>query len=363
MKIFVGLSGGVDSSIAAQLLKDQGHEVTGCFIRVWTPDWLPCTQEDDRLDAMRTAAHLNIPFREIDAETTYKQKVVDYMVSEYEAGRTPNPDIMCNTFVKFGVFYKEALDQGAEAIATGHYVRKVKRKEQKEKSNNIVRNQQSTIYELHTGIDVNKDQSYFLWNVSPEALALSHFPLGELTKPEVRQLAHDFGLPTADKKDSQGLCMMGGVDLRQFLEHFITLTPGLVKNEQGQVIGHHESAVPLTIGQRHGFTITKKNPNDPPHYIVSKDITTNTIVVSPEPRADNPRQINLSKTNWITQEPEPEKTYQARLRYRGPLFPVQLEIENDQALVKTETTPDLIPIGQSLVVYDGEVLIGGGIIC
>ncbi|MFC1802234.1 tRNA 2-thiouridine(34) synthase MnmA, partial [Patescibacteria group bacterium] len=244
-KVFVGMSGGVDSSVSAVLLKKQGYNVVGCFIKTWHPDFLPCTWKEDRLDAMRVCAFLEIPFIDIDLEKEYKEEVFQYMVSEYREGRTPNPDVMCNKKIKFGGFFKKAMSLGADFVATGHYAR------------NVLRGGKQN---LMKGVDNNKDQTYFLWTLTQEKLEKIIFPIGHLEKKEVRKLAKKFNLPTAEKKESQGLCFVGKIEMKDFLKRFLEEKKGDVLNEKGEVVGWHEGAQYYTIGQRHGFIITKKTP-------------------------------------------------------------------------------------------------------
>src|SRR3989338_1920286 len=236
-RVFIGLSGGVDSSVSAALLKKEGYEVTGVFIKVWQPDWISCTWGEDRLDAMRICAKLGIPFITLDLSKDYKRRVVDYMIAEYRAGRTPNPDVMCNAHVKFGGFYKFSRKNGADFVATGHYAQ--------------IKLQASSL-KLLTSADKEKDQSYFLWQIKQEQLTNILFPVGGLEKPEVRKLAKKFGLSTAEKKDSQGLCFLGKIDVKEFLKHFIKQKPGKVLNEKEEVVGEHSGAVFFTLGERHG---------------------------------------------------------------------------------------------------------------
>lgn len=373
-KVFIGLSGGVDSSVSACLLKQaanpkdfekifgrpapegfRGFDVVGVFIKVWEPpaELLPigCSWRDDRRDAMRVAALLDIPFLTLDLETEYKQDVVDYMIAEYQAGRTPNPDVMCNRQIKFGAFYNWARERGADFVATGHYAQVKKNKE--------------GIFELHMGVDQNKDQSYFLWTLSQAVLSHTMFPIGHLEKPKVRELAEKFKLPNADKKDSQGLCFVGQIDAKEFLQEFIDLKPGQVANEAGEIIGTHDGVMFYTLGQRQGFTITKKTPNDEPYFVVSKKVTENILIVSHHKLSDEVtnNQVSLKELNWNTgQTPDIEKTYQVRGRYRQALKPGHLSFNNIlwQAQVDDLTEP-LTP-GQSLVVYSDTQCLGGGVI-
>ena len=266
-KVFVGLSGGVDSAVSAALLKKDGYDVTGVFIKAWTPPGYPCAWKEDRRSAMRVAAILDIPFITLDLEKEYKKEVVDYIIAEYKIGRTPNPDMMCNKEIKFGHFLRFALKNGADYVATGHYARNELR---------------GVNYELWEGKDKNKDQSYFLWALTQDQLGHILFPIGHLQKKEVRKLAEKFGLPQATRKDSQGLCFLGKVDMKEFLSRYMPQKRGDVLNEKGEVMGHHNGALFFTIGERHGFTITKKTESRVPLYVASKDVKKNTITVIPK---------------------------------------------------------------------------------
>lgn len=343
-KVFVGMSGGVDSSVSAALLKKAGYDVTGVFIKVWQPDWIKCTWKEDRIDAMRVAARLDIPFITLDLEKEYKEEVVDYMIREYKAGNTPNPDVMCNRHVKFGGFFNWAIKQGADFVATGHYAR--------------IKNGK-----LLAGQDENKDQSYFLWTLTPDQISRTLFPVGDIEKSEVRKIARKLGLATAEKKDSQGLCFIGKIDVKEFLSHYIPHKRGDVLNEVGEVIGEHNGSYFFTIGERHGFKIVKKTHLDLPYYIISKNIDKNTITVankSPEgylPRAQ--REILLKDINWNQNTVPFGKKLSARSRYREPLQEIIISSGNKVTFMESQYT---LSSGQSLVVYDGEVCLGGGII-
>ncbi len=345
-KVFVGLSGGVDSSVSAALLQKEGYDVTGVFIKVWSPDWMECTWREDRRDAMRVCAALGIPFLTLDLEKEYKEEVVDYMLREYKAGRTPNPDVMCNKYVKFGGFFDWAMKEGADFVATGHYaqVKKV-----------------GDHFKLFVGNDENKDQAYFLWTLTQKHLSHTLFPVGDIEKPEVRKLAAKFKLPTAAKKDSQGLCFIGKVDMKEFLKHYIDEKPGKVLDEKGSQIGEHAGAIFYTIGERHGFTITKKTPHDAPFYIVAKDLDKNTITVSNKDIKNNLERtsaVTLSAVNWISENPQTDKTYQCQIRYRQNVQ--TCTIANNVISFKEKQAG--ISVGQSLVLYNGEECLGGGII-
>ncbi|MDP3989101.1 MAG: tRNA 2-thiouridine(34) synthase MnmA [bacterium] len=339
-KVFVGLSGGVDSSVAAYLLKKQGFDVVGVFIKVWHPDWLPCTWREERRSAMRVSAVLGIPLVTLDLEKEYKQGVVDYLIREYASGATPNPDVMCNREVKFGAFYTWARSKGAVYVATGHYARKCEKG-------------------LCTAKDQNKDQTYFLWTLSKEVLAHTLFPLGEYEKNDVRKLAHKAGLPTAEKKDSQGICFLGEVNMKEFLEHYIDIQPGVVLNISGEPIGTHNGALLYTIGQRHGFTIHKKGTDSPAQYVVSKNVEDNTITVSPSFERAQSDVVTLKEINWNTDEAPKSNQLMCRVRYRQRLMPCEIVDESSVRLIGAHepATP-----GQSLVIYDGERCLGGGVI-
>jgi len=337
MKVFVGVSGGVDSSVSAAILKDQGHEVIGVFIRTWQPDWIECTWRDERRDAMRVCAHLGIPFVELDLEQEYKQGVADYMIAEYRAGRTPNPDVMCNREVKFGGFLNWAKKNGG-VVATGHYAQNV--------NNQLVK-----------GIDPSKDQSYFLWTLTNDQLKHVLFPIGHLQKSDVRKLAEKYNLPTATKKDSQGICFIGDINMKEFLSHYIETKHGEVLNDQGEIIGTHDGALFYTLGERHGFTITEKTPDDKPYYVIAKDIDRNTITVSQYPQ-DQETSHTVKLNGCVWRVPLEQKKYTAQIRYHGELKPCF--IENDEVVFDD---PDFsLSVGQSVVIYDGEVCVGGGIL-
>ena len=351
-KVYVGMSGGVDSSVSALLLKKAGYDVTGVFIKVWQPEFFECTWRQDRLDAMRVCAKLDIPFITLNLEKEYKKEVVDYMIQEYKNGRTPNPDVMCNKYVKFGGFFDWAMEQGADFVATGHYAR-VK---------NVAEKTQ-----MLAGEDKNKDQSYFLWTLTQKQLSKTLFPVGDIEKPEVRKLAEKYGLSTAVKKDSQGLCFIGKIDIKDFLKNYIKEKKGNVLDENGKVIGEHDGAFYLTVGQRHGFKITEKSPNDSPYYIIGKNIKDNTITVSQNAMkvVENESKIaKLEKVNWIFGEiPELSKKYSARIRYRQPLEEcVIIKADKGEFELHFTKPQKAITSGQSAVIYDGEICLGGGII-
>lgn len=346
--VFVGLSGGVDSSVAALRLKKQGFNVVGVFIKVWHPDWLKCNWEEERLDAMRVAAHLDIPFLTCDAEKEYEQDVAEYFVQEYKAGRTPNPDVMCNRYVKFGAFLRFARLHKADYIATGHYAQVM---------------EEGGVYRLHRGVDENKDQSYFLWTLTQEELSFLLLPVGDTHKPEIRREAEEAGLPTAVKKDSQGICFLGHVDIPEFLSHYVDLVPGPVIDIHGSKIGSHRGALLYTLGQRHGFEIDNKSTMSEPRYVVAKEIESNTLVVDTKPPIiDKDRNFHLEKISWTVSEPSEDENLFAVTRYRQKPFPIKISFESGYLSVHPKDDVEKPSPGQSCVIYRGDECIGGGVI-
>jgi len=389
--VFVGMSGGVDSSVSAALLKKQGFDVVGVFIKTWHPGFIKCNEEEERRDAMRVAAFLDIPFITFDLEEVYKKQVADYMISEYKAGRTPNPDVMCNKEVKFGAFYKKAVAMGADYVATGHYAQ-IFSKGATLKMSKATGKGRSLEKNLSQAKDPSKDQVYFLWTLKQKQLSKILFPIGHLNKTEVRKLAKKFKLPVAEKKDSQGICFLGAVDLKDFLKHYIReikgkviLAPqslGEVGNEKGEEIGFHNGAVFYTLGERHGFTITKKSHNDGAYYVVAKDIKKNILFVSQNKNfssknfgnfafrvkrkgthvSQNSFQKNLRNINWINKIPKVNKKYTSQIRYHGEFLNCKIKKLNKN---KTEILFEklvLVASGQSCVIYDKNICLGGGII-
>ena len=349
-KVFVGMSGGVDSSVSAALLKEQGYDVVGVFMKVWSPKWLPCTWPAERRDAMRAAAKLKIPFLTFDFEEEYKRGVVDYMIAEYKAGRVPNPDVMCNKIVKFDAFLKKAESMGADFIATGHYAKVVHEK---------------GISKMLAGVDKEKDQTYFLWTLNQSQLKKTLFPIGDFLKTDVRNLARKFALDNAEKKDSQGLCFMGKLDIKDFLKKYIDEKPGDVLNEKGDIIGSHDGSTFYTMGQRHGFLVTKKGTDDDPYFVISKNVEKNTITVSNSKNVGPgyKNDIPIKDVNWtLGSLPDLSKKYKARIRYRQPLQDCTIVIDNDNVSVIFDKEQESVASGQSVVIYDNEVCLGGCII-
>lgn len=322
--------------MSAALLKEAGYDVTGVFIKVWQPDFLPCTWREERRDAMRVADRLNIPFKFYDFSDEYKKGVADYMIEEYKKGRTPNPDVLCNREIKFGIFWGRAKQDGAEFIATGHYAQNIDGK-------------------LLQGSDKNKDQSYFLWMLTAEDLNHTLFPIGHLEKREVREIAKKHNLHTAEKKDSQGICFLGDVDIEDFLSHFIPTEPGDVLDTGGKKIGRHNGALYYTLGERHGFEIVNRTRNAKPVFVVAKDLVANTITVAENPLKYLPKKSQIEKVNWINKPKS--KHLDASIRYRQPR--IKITLEGDE--VEFES-PQSAASGQSIVFYEGENCLGGAII-
>ncbi len=344
-RVFVGMSGGVDSSLSAALLKEQGWDVTGVYMKNWTRD-LPgfvCPWKEDFQDAKTVAVQLGIDFLLFDFETEYRQLVVDYMVRAYREGLTPNPDVVCNQEVKFKLFLEAALSKGADFIATGHYAR-------------------TDHSRLKTGVDKNKDQSYFLYRVNAQALTTTLFPLGEMSKDRVRIEAARRHLATAAKPDSQGICFVGEVGIRQFLLHELGPQPsGPIIDQYGQVIGEHDGAIFYTIGQRHGLSVG----GGLPYYVTHKDMASNSVYVTSDLNDASlwGSQIKLCSLHWINGKPELHKTYQLKTRYRAPGVNCSLRfIGEDQLLAILADEVRAISPGQSGVIYDKDVVVGGGII-
>ena len=344
-RVFVGMSGGVDSSVAAMLLLNQGYDVTGVYMKNWSRDLpgMKCPWAEDLADAKRVAVKLGIPFEVWDFEDAYREKVVEYMLREFKAGNTPNPDVMCNQEIKFKLFYEKAMARGADFIATGHYARKIDGK-------------------LARAVDENKDQTYFLYRISEEALEHTLFSIGEMLKPDVKKLAEKNGLHNAYKKESMGVCFVGEVGMKDFLKEYIDIAPGEIREaETEKVLGYHEGAVFYTIGQRHGLYLSgeKGAVNDGlPYYVVRKDLAQNIVYVSKNLNYSAIWTKELKLKDVFLRGYLSEARVLARLRHRAPLIPAKFDGETltfDSEIKRPAS-------GQSAVLYDGEICLGGGII-
>lgn len=345
-KIFVALSGGVDSAVSAYLLKQDGYDVVGVHMKGWTAPGVACSESEDRQDATRVAAKLGIPFYALDTADDYERLVLTPFLRDYAGGLTPNPDVLCNSQIKFGVFAKFARDSGADAIATGHYARI--------KDGMII-----------NGKDTKKDQTYFLWQTPLSSLPMIRFPVGDLDKSEVRRIAQEAGLSVAEKKDSQGVCFIGELDMPSFLRTRIPSVSGDILNEQGKKIGEHDGVTFFTRGQRHGIGVSAAEP----YYVASRDIKTNTLTVvtgrdNPLLMSDGVVLSSVHKLNDLSME----KDVYAQIRYRGERHAVSVNSKTDGTMLITTTNnkfwaPER---GQSCVLYKKEggdfVLMGGGVI-
>lgn len=343
-KVYVGMSGGVDSSLTAALLKERGYDVVGVYMKNWTQDLpgMKCPWADDLADAKRVAVQLGIDFKVFDFENEYRHKVVEYMIAEYKLGRTPNPDIMCNQEVKFKLFLEASLEDGADLIATGHYARV---------ENGV----------LKMATDTNKDQTYFLYRVTKQALDKTLFPLGEYEKSEVRAMATERGLYTAAKKDSQGICFVGQIGIREFLSQYVSQRAGeIIDKRTDKVLGQHDGAIFYTIGQRHGLELG----GGLPYYVVGKDMDKNEVYVTTDLNDDSlwRPEFSLSAVHWIDGSDPAEGTYAVRVRHRAKLVPARLEKRGDGYVLVMEHAERAVAAGQSVVLYDGVVCVGGGIV-
>ena len=387
-RVVVGMSGGVDSSVAAYLLQKQGYEVIGLFMKNWHDESVTISNEcpwlEDSNDAMIVAESLGIPFQTIDLSAEYKERIVDYMFDEYKSGRTPNPDVLCNREIKFDIFLKACLELNADYVATGHYCRK---------EEEVVEGKK--VYKLLAGKDLNKDQSYFLCQLNQEQLSQALFPIGELTKPEVREIAGEIGLITAEKKDSQGLCFIGKVKLPTFLQQqlepkegeVVEVLKGLPKfdnrfvsedvkllcqrtslgHEDGEVIGKHNGAHYYTIGQRKGLNIGGKAE---PLFVLEKDVKENLIYVGQG--GEHPGllrkglRVDSGDIHWVRDDlllkEEESSSYDVRFRYRQDLVAAELFMKNDGLYVVFDELQNGIASGQFVAWYSGDELIGSGVI-
>lgn len=347
-KAAVGLSGGVDSSVAALLLKDQGYEVTGVYIKCWEVKEDGCAADEDRAYAVQTAIKLGIKFETLDFKKEYQKKVIDYFYDEYSKGRTPNPDVVCNKEIKFGLFYDWAMENGFDYVATGHYARVT------ESEGN---------YQLLKGVDPSKDQSYFLYLLEQDHLKKILFPVGDLKKSEVRKLAKKEKLPSAERPDSMGICFIGEVNIREFLEKKIEHKEGQVLDIKGNVIGKHDGIWFFTIGQRHGFKLEKYSAS--PMYVVGKNPEKNELIVGQE-KDTYKKYFEVDDVHWLDNENAISKAdsfkCEVRIRHLGKMFKADVKKSSGTSQVTLEKPVFGVAPGQSCVFYDGDVVLGGGII-
>ena len=372
-RVIVAMSGGVDSSVSAALRKRAGFDVTGMFIKCWSAedpfgssgvkqadcsDCEPrdglndvphgtakprytCTATDDERMARLAAGKIGIPFYSVNLINEYKARVVEYLLDGYQQGITPNPDVMCNKEIKFGLFYERAVHLGADFIATGHYARVKDGK-------------------IFTGKDKNKDQSYFLSFIKPEVLERVLFPIGDRTKPEVRQLAKEFGLPNADRKDSQGICFIGKVDFTEFLKEYIPSKPGKIVNMNGNILGKHDGAVYYTIGQRKGLGLAGG-----PYFVIDKNVKKNIVVVSKDESDLLKKEVKIKNLNWFSNlKKDGPIEVQAQIRYRQTPSPSTLHVDsqsNTCTLMFKKPQRAVAP-GQLAVIYQGDQMLAGGVI-
>jgi tRNA-uridine 2-sulfurtransferase len=345
--VVVGMSGGVDSSVTAALLKQQGFDVIGVFMKNWSKDFKDygCTWAQDSEDARKVAQVLNIPFYVWNFEKEYYDHVVAYFLREYKAGRTPNPDVMCNSEIKFKVFMDKAINLGADFIATGHYARVKKTKGG---------------YKLLKGIDPAKDQSYFLYTLNQEQLSCVMFPIGEYYKPRVRLLAKKFRLPNFDKKDSQGICFIGKINVTEFLREHIKARSGKIVTTGGESLGRHTGLPYYTIGQRGGIGVGGSGP----YYVVAKQPQTNTLVVTND--KEDPKlwrsEFVITDISWTNKPSKIPFRSGVSIRYHHPEYPAEIKKAPNGLKVKFLKSQRAITPGQAAVFYKGEELIGGGII-
>lgn len=353
-KILVGMSGGVDSSVAAALLQEQGYEVVGGFIKNWSDSkdvWTgECQWRAERRDALRVAAHLGISLLTFDFEARYRERVLDRMFAEYQAGRTPNPDILCNEEIKFGLFFQEARRLGFDGVATGHYAR--------------VSLEEDGPH-LWKGIDPAKDQSYFLQRMATEALARTLFPIGHLQKSKVREEACRFGLSVATKPDSQGICFVGKLDFHAFLRKRLPPKPGPILSADGLVLGQHDGLDGYTIGQRHGLHVSQ---GQRAWYVAAKDLVKNALIMVPD--AQDPlllrTEFRLDEVHWLTPKASFSPIIHAEVMVRYHQTPVPADIEQigegDSYRVRCATPVWAPAPGQSVAIYQGEECLGGGLL-
>ncbi len=349
------MSGGVDSSVAAALLKKEGYEVEGAYMKNFSPEsWQgviskDCPWEQEVRDVEKVCQKLDIPWRSFNFEEEYRDKVINYFFDEYALGRTPNPDVMCNKEIKFGIFLKKARELGFDCIATGHYVRK----------REVFVNSEETRYSLMTAIDDNKDQSYFLWALTQEQLKYCLFPIGNYKKPQIRELARQFGLPNSEKKDSQGLCFVGHIKLKDFLNQRLPQKQGAVALSDGKVVGEHDGIYPYTIGQRKGIGL----PGGP-YFVLKKNPFSKTLTITNNEKDLYKKDLAIENVNWISgRQPESSLKVGVKIRYRAKSVPATIyKLSTSRYKLIFKEPQRAIASGQSAVLYLEQEMLGGGII-
>lgn len=343
-KVAVGLSGGVDSSVVLLLLKEQGYDVTGVHMQCWDYNEEGCTGEQDKADAIAVCTQLDIPFKFLDFQKEYQEKVIQNFYDEYEAGRTPNPDILCNKEIKFGLFLDWALNNGFEMVATGHYAK-------------VIREDTSRLY---IPKDRSKDQTYFLYRLDSKKLEKILFPIGDMLKDEVKEIAFQNNLKNFNKPESMGICFIGKINVRDFLKRRIKEKVGEVLNLNGEVIGRHKGVAFYTIGQRHGFEIFKYTGN--PMYIIHKNAQNNSLIVGNEEEAKS-NSFEVSDITFINEEIQGKTELYIRIRHLGELYKAEVLFENNTANVNIKEKVFGIAPGQSCVFYsENNQVLGGGVI-
>lgn len=370
IKVAIGISGGVDSAVAAALLKKQGYEVVGVHLYCYD-EGSYCTAPEDRASAVRVVKHLGIPLLVWDFRKQYKERVIKYFFEEYRAGRTPNPDVVCNREIKFGLFLEKALKElKVNYVATGHYARIARGDKQEVISNkqeainhkkNRSKNLSPITYHLLRGVDETKDQSYFLYTLTQKQIEHILFPIGEYRKAEVRKMAEEFGLPNYSRGDSMGVCFIGPVPIAKFLRENLPSRPGAVVDSKGEIIGEHDGVWFFTEGQRHGFRIFRTAGL--PLYVIGKDVTTNTLTVG-RGEETKVRQFEIEKPHWIGEQRGKIKKQklEIRIRHLGEIMPAAISPADGKLLATLAEPAFGVAPGQSAVFYRREELLGGGVI-
>jgi tRNA-uridine 2-sulfurtransferase len=347
-KVALGLSGGVDSSVAGLMLKAQGYDVTGVYIKCWDVKEDGCAADEDKAYAVQTAIKLGIKFETLDFRKEYQKKVIDYFYNEYSKGRTPNPDVMCNKEIKFGIFYDWAVKNGFYYVSTGHYARVIKTGDE---------------FQLLKGKDPSKDQSYFLYLLDQKHLSNVLFPLGDLKKTQVRKMAKENKLPSAARPDSMGICFIGEVNIKEFLEKRIKHVPGKVLDTKGNMIGKHDGVWFFTIGQRHGFKLDKYSAS--PMYVIDKNPDRNELIVGKE-KDTYRKSFKVGDVHWIGNKNFLNKKEsfdcEVRIRHLGKMFKAKVKKNSGTFEINLEKPVFGVAPGQSCVFYQGDVVLGGGII-